>query len=387
MASPASALPDSIRRRCRIFDHTVYINSCSQGVLTDVVRDAYGSYLEHWETRGAPWDYWVEQTEAVRASFADLVNATADEIAVTTSLSAGLSSVLSGFEPGERNRIVVSDLEFPTVGQIAHAQELRGWEVIHVPASDDGTVTVEGFEAAIDERTALVATTYVCYCNGVRQPVDGIVRAARAQGALVFLDAYQATGAIPIDVRALDVDFLATGSLKYLLGSAGLGFLYARAELARTVLPTQTGWFADANIFEMDISDYSPASNARRFESGTPPIPAIYAGVAGIELMKEVGVAATETHVRNLNDRLISGLDELDARVVTPRDPTKRGPLIAVGSTDAELLVEKLAAARIVASSREGNLRLSAHCYNARDDIDEVIEALARHRDLLVPRS
>src|SRR5207248_1535975 len=158
-----------------------------------------------------------------------------------------------------------------------------------------------------------------------------------------LLDAYQSVGSIPVDVRALDCDFLTGGVLKYLLGSAGLAFLYCRRELVERIAPTATGWFADRDIFEMDIHDYSPAPTARRFEAGTPPIPPIYAGIAGIELMQEIGIAETEAHVRELNSLLLAGLDELGAQVVTPREPEQRAALVCVASTDVEALVAALA--------------------------------------------
>ena len=371
------------RARFPIFERLVYLNSCSQGALSDAVRAAYEDYLDGWDERGAPWDYWVERTEAARATFARLVGAEADDVAVTTSLSAGVSAFMSGLHfDGGRNKVVVSDFEFPTMGQISHAQELRGADVLHVPA-EGSEVPVERFDEAIDDRTRLVAITAVCYRNGARLDVGEIARIAHARGALVLLDTYQAIGTYPIDVRELGVDAMGAGVLKYLLGSAGLGFLWTRPGLAAELLPTETGWFADRDIFQMDIHDYSPSETARRFQSGTPPIPAIYAGIAGMELMMEIGVAATRGHVNALNERLIAGVDELGGRVVTPRRAERRGALVCVASTDAPALVSALAADGIVTSERDGNLRISAHAYNVEEDIDAVLAALERHRALL----
>ena len=298
------------------------------------------------------------------------MNADEDEIAVTTSVSAGVSALLSGLRFGEgRDTIVVSDFEFPTIGQISHAQERRGVRVVHVPAEADGTIPLERFEAAIDERTALVAVTHVCFRNGGRLDVEGVGRIAHGRGAPVLVDAYQTLGSLPVDVRALDCDFLVGGVLKYLLGSAGLGFLYCRRELVEGIEPTATGWFADRDIFEMDIHDYSPAPTARRFEAGTPPIPPIYAAIAGIELMQEIGIAETEAHVRELNAILHDGLEELGARAVTPRAPEQSGALVCVPSNDVNALVAALAGEGIVTSSRDDNLRISAHCYNTAEDV------------------
>jgi selenocysteine lyase/cysteine desulfurase len=253
---------------------------------------------------------------------------------------------------------------------------------VHVHA-DGAEIPVERFDEAIDEQTAVVSIAAVCYRNGSRLAVEEIAKIAHERGALVVLDAYQAIGTYPLDVAELGVDVLAAGVLKYLLGSAGLGFMWTRPGLSEQLLPTQTGWFADQNIFEMDITDYSPSPTARRFQSGTPPVPAIYAGIAGLELMEEIGVAETRAHVTALNERLIGGVDELGGVVVTPRDPEKRGALVCVRSTDAPQLVATLGDAGIVTSERDGNLRVSAHAYNTEEDIDEVLAALARHRHLI----
>ena len=171
--------------------------------------------------------------------------------------------------------------------------------------------------------------------------------------------------------------------MKYLLASAGLGFLWLRDEVRAGLMPTQTGWFADEDIFRMDISDYSPHATARRFDAGTPPVPNIYAGVAGLGLLQETGVPAVEAHVRGLNTRLIEGLIGMGATVVTPADPARRGPLVCVRSTDAAMLVASLAQEHIVCSLRDANLRVAAHFYNTDDDIDTLLEALARRRHLL----
>jgi len=387
LAVSVDALPARIRHRFPIFDRLVYINSCSQGALSDAVRESYARYLADWDEHGAPWEYWVEQLEAARRSVAGLINASEDEVAVTTSVSAGVSALASGlgFETG-RDKVVVSDFEFPTIGQIWHAQERRGARVVHVPAEPDATIPLERFDAAIDEETALVSVTHVCFRNGSRIDVAGVTELAHERGALVLLDAYQSVGSIPVDVRALECDFLAAGVLKYLLGSAGLGFLYCRRDLVEQIQPTATGWFADRNIFEMDIHDYSPAPTARRFEAGTPPIPAIYAGIAGIELMQEIGIEETEAHVRELNELLLSGLDELGARVVTPRAAEQRGALVCVASSDVDQLVGALAEGGVVTSSRDDNLRISAHSYNTAEDVTTVLGLLARNRSLLSPR-
>jgi selenocysteine lyase/cysteine desulfurase len=377
MTRPTAAgpLPDRIRHRFPIFERLVYVNSCSQGALSDAVRDSYAAYLRDWEEQGAPWEYWVEREEAARAAFAGLVGAEPDEVAVTGSLSAGVSALASGLRYARRSKIVTTELEFPTVGQIWHAQESRGARVVHVPLDE--------FEQAIDEDTAVVSITHVSYRTGEMIDVKEVVRLAHERGALVLLDAYQSAGSVPLDVKKLGVDFLAAGTVKYLLGSAGLGFFYCRREVLEKAWPTATGWFADKDIFAMDIHDYSPATTARRFQAGTPPIPSIYAGIAGIELMESIGIEETREHVLALNERLIAGVDELRGTVVTPRKRKRHGALICVKSADVDALVAALGRFGVVTSSRDGNVRISPHAYNSVEDIDLVLEALAANRELL----
>jgi selenocysteine lyase/cysteine desulfurase len=365
----------AVRARFPIFERLTYVNSCSQGALSDSVRQSYEDYLRDWDEKGAPWDYWVERSEAARATFAGVINADPDEIAATASISAGVAALASGLRFAARSKVVLTDIEFPTIGQIWHAQEARGARVTHVRPDE--------LEAAVDDDTLIVSTTHVSYRTGEMVDIPEVARIAHERGALVLLDAYQTVGSLPVDVKELDVDFLAAGVLKYLLGSAGLAFFYCRRELWERAWPTATGWFADEDIFAMDIYDYSPSPTARRFQSGTPPVPSIYAGIAGIELMQEIGIAETRQHVNALNERLIAGVDELGGTLTTPREVERRGALICIKSTDVNALVAALDERGIVTSERDGNLRVSAHAYNTEEDIDTVLDALRANRSLL----
>jgi selenocysteine lyase/cysteine desulfurase len=374
---------EQARARFPIFDRKVYLNSCSQGALADTVRAAYETYLGGWESEGSQWDYWVACAEQARRAFASVLHAQPDDVAVTASASAGASALASAFDFGERDTVVTTGLEFPTIGQIWHAQERRGAKVVHVPSAADNTLALEDLAAALDERTAIVSITHVCYRNGSRLDVEAIARLAHEHGALVLLDSYQAAGAVSIDVGALGVDFVVGGALKYLLGSPGVGYLYANPRTTGHLVPTQTGWFADEDIHAMAIDRYRPSRDARRFEAGTPPIPPIFAAVAGIELLLEIGIERTAAHVEQLNSWLIDEVAALGGVVATPKDPARRGPLVVVRATDAERLVALLGEDGIVTSSRAGHVRISPHCYNTTTDIERLLVALRTHRSLL----
>ncbi len=367
------AVGEAVRHRFPVFREKVYANSCSQGALSDAVRAAYDEYLTGWDENGAEWGHWVDRSETARASFAALLGAEPDDVAIQTSVSAAVSALVSALDfSGERNRIVISENEFPTIGQIAHAQELRGAEVVQVgPEPED-------YAAAIDERTALVCSTLVSYRTGAVHDAEAIHGLAGEHGALMLLDAYQGVGAVPIEVGRMG-DVVVGGTVKYLLASAGLAFMACRPGLVTELLPTQTGWFADENIFDMQIEQYRPHRSARRFDSGTPPVPNIYAGVAGVGLVLETGVPAIQEHVRGLVARLAEGARELGATLAA--EPA--GPLVCIRSTDAPGLVAALAEDRIVASERDQNLRVALHYYNTDEDVDAVLAGLERRRSLL----
>ena len=373
-----------MRDRFPIFQKKTYFNSCSQGALSIDVQQAYAQYLKDWDEKGSPWELWVERSETARQAFAGLINADANEVADCTSVSAGVSALASALDfGGARNKVVVSDFEFPTIAQIWHAQEARGARVVHVPAAGN-VIPLERFADAIDERTKIVSITHVCFRNGSKLDVPAIVEMAHRKGALVLLDAYHTLGTMPIDVKTLKVDFLAGGVLKYLLASAGLAFLYVRKEFIPDLRPTSIGWFSQANIFAMDIYANTPSPTARRFESGTPPIPSIYAGIAGMKLIQSAGLEKIEAHLREITGAIKEGAMRRGFNLASPVDPAKHGALITLRSHKVDLLVKRLEADGVITSSRDNNLRLSPHLYNDQHDVDVLMDCLTKHKDLLV---
>ena len=364
--------------------HKAYLASGSYGLLARPVEAALRRYLEDRLERGVDWGGWTERHEAVRGAVAALLNAAPDEIAVTTSASAGINALASALDfSGARDKVVVSNLEFPTGAQIWHAQAPRGATVEHVPEDADGFIPLAHFERAIDARTRLVALTHVCYRNGARVDVPGVVRLARERGALVLLDCFQSVGALKVDVAALDVDFAVGGMLKYLLGTAGIGFLYVAGSHLPTLTPTVSGWFAQADIGAMDIFANRPSPTARRFEAGTPGVANGYAAEAGLALIAETGVEAIEARIRDLTGEAMDRLAAAGCALATPRQDERRGPLVAIRAKDAEGLTARLAERGVVVSWREDKVRAMFHAYNDASDIDALVEGLTAHRDLL----
>lgn len=369
----------AIRSRFPLLGKKIYLNSCSQGALSDAVEDGLRDYIASWHEHGSPWDIWVAQYEAARSQFAKFIGATADEVAIVPYASAGINSVASALSFADRKKVVLGEFEFPTMGHVWLAQQQRGAQIHFVPAAGD-RILFEDYKRAIDRQTVIVPVTGVCFMNGFRSPVREVVQLAHSQGALVMLDDYQDCGTRRVNVRDSDVDFYVTGTLKYLLGPPGLAFLYVRKELIEKLQPTITGWFAQANPFAFDVRQLDLARSARRFEAGSPPIPNIYAAMRGIRLLEEIGLENVAGQIAKLARALMDGAEELGLRAKTPADSV--GPLVVLQCANAVALVEKLAANNVVCSSRHDGLRISFHVYNTQDDVESVLAVLKQNRDL-----
>jgi selenocysteine lyase/cysteine desulfurase len=364
-----------------VFERVTYLNSCSQGALAIPVRDALNEYLDGMYEKGSLWDAWVMKQEELRQLVAQAFKTKSTNVAITSNASAGINSVLSSFDfSGPKKRIVTTDLEFPTMGQILHAQERRGAEVVHVPAEQDGTLSLEKLEAALDERVALLAVTHVCYRTGAMSDIKAISQLGHKHGIPVMVDAYQSAGSIPIDFDEVGADFLVGGFLKYMLGLPGIGFLLVKGDFSR--VPTQTGWFAARDVFAMEIDRYDPAIDARRFEGGTPPIPSLFAAAAGLRLLLDVGLEKSWNQTDYVHQMLRQELVRLGASLVTPEDPSSHAGMIAFKSVDENKLVSTLDQDRIIVSSRDGNLRISPHFYNTEVDVELLVKSLSEHKAL-----
>jgi selenocysteine lyase/cysteine desulfurase len=370
-----------VRSRFRIFHRKIYLNSCSQGALSDAVQAGLEDYIASWHEQGSPWETWVDHYEAARTAFAQFINASPDEVAIVTSASAGINSIASALSFRERNKVVMGEFEFPTMGHVWLAQRARGADVQFVSAEGNRIPSVN-YEKMIDHNTLIVPLTHVCFKNGFRSHVGAITQMAHRAGALVMLDDYQDCGTRPVDVKTMDLDFYVTGTLKYLLGPPGLAFMYVRKDLISTLIPTVTGWFAQSNPFAFDPQHIDLSPTARRFESGSPSVPNVYAAMPGFQMLQEIGMENVATHIRTLTQSLLNSALDMGIRVKTPSDSA--GPLVVLQSSDANLLVQKLAESDIIASSRHDGLRLAFHVYNTLDDVNAVMEVLRKNINLLV---
>jgi kynureninase len=381
---PAPALPrtwEAYRDEFPVFQETSYLNSCSLGALGVRVRRAVERSLDLWSAMGASAWYgpWWQELDLLRASFARLIGCGADEVALFPSVTAAISAVASCFDYRARPRVVIADIDFPTVAYQWLAKQGRGVEVAFARSPDRLTVPLELFEHAIDDRTACVATSHVYFQSGAIQDIAALARLAHARGAHLLVDAYQSAGQLPIDVQAAGIDFLVTGGLKWLLGGPGIAYLYARRALHPRLRPEVIGWFGHRRQFAFDVTHLEYAGDARRLEGGTPAMGAVYAGRAGLEYVHELTPARLRARQVELTAALVEALGDagLPPRLAGPIEA--HAGIVTIPVPDPPAAVAGLGEERIVVDHRPGVVRLSPYFYNSLEDIERAVAALRRH--------
>ncbi len=357
-------MPDwkALRSEFPLLDRCIYLNACSLGPLPRRGRAALARYAQDWDEKGTPaWHSdWLPTLARFREAIAQLLHAPAGSTAIAPSVSVALSTLASGLPlPPGRNKVLIGELDFPTIGhQFLSRPDL---EVEFVPSRDGMTIPPGDFAARIDERTALVATTHLFYTTGYLQDVRAIADAAHDAGALCLVDGYQTCGCVPIDVEALGCDAFVGGCLKWLSGGPGNAFLYVRPELIPRVRPQGTGWFATRDPFSFTLRELDFADDARRMETGTWAVPSHYAGLAGLELVLEVGVEAIQERLRDMTGRILERCDEAGVRTFTLRDREQRCGIVTLACADPEGAESRLLADGVIVDSRPGRVRLSPH--------------------------
>jgi kynureninase len=382
--SASSADLTSYRDRFPILEHTTYLINHSLGAMPAAAEERLVEYARTWKERGIrAWgEGWWALPLTVGDQIGRIIGAPPGSTVMHQNVAIAEAIIVSCFRPVDtgRNRVVYEEGNFPSVRYLYQAQpEL---EVVVVP--DDLAIV-----AAIDERTLLVPITHVLFKTGEIQDVAAIVKRAHEVGAHVILDAYQSAGIVPLDVTALNVDFAVGGSVKWLCGGPGNGWLYVRPDLAEVLEPTFVGWQAHARPFGFE-PELEYARGAARFLTGTPNVPAHYAGTAGYDLIEEIGVDRIRQNSMRQTELLIDLLDEACFDVMSPRDRDRRGGTVTVRTPEFEAVHKELAERQILCDFRpDVGLRLGPHYYNTDDElrftvtqITEIIETGAYERHL-----
>ena len=392
-ASPAAAtavaesgLPlddriDELRGQFPILSRKTYLNSNSLGALSLRSVAERRRFEELWHEMGAAawYEIWVAKLEEVRALFGRTIEVDADTIALMSSVSAAVSvvwgAVAASVRDTNRNKVVLTELDFPTVGHHFLSQRANGLEVEIVPSPDGIHVPLESIRAAVDERTALLATSHVFFTSGNTQDAAELTRIAHGSGAFILLDAYQSNGQLAIDAGGLGVDFLVGGALKWLCGGPGMAYLHVKRSVSLN--PVTLSWFGVENQFLFDIRDATPRADARRFELGTPAAGVAYTAAGGLSVVLEAGIPAIERRLRALAGDLRERLVALGYSLHQASDPADRSALVLFEHEDAAGAVRHLASRDVVVDHRGPLLRFSPHFYNTIDDNRRAVAALA----------
>jgi kynureninase len=362
----------SYRDRFSILEHTTYLINHSLGAMPAAAEERVAEYARTWRERGIrAWaEGWWDMPLTVGGQIGRIIGAPPGSTVMHQNVAVAEAIVVSCFRPVDphRNRVVYEEGNFPSVRYLYQAQpEL---DVVVVP--DDRAIL-----EAIDERTLLVPITHVLFKTAEIQDVEAIVRRAHEFGAHVVLDAYQSAGIVPLDVTALNVDFAVGGSVKWLCGGPGNGWLYVRPDLADVLEPTFMGWQAHARPFGFE-PELEYADGAARFLTGTPNVPALYAATAGYDLIEEIGVERIRNHSVRQTQLLIDLLDEAGFEVGSPRDPARRGGTVTVRTPEFAAVHKELAERQILCDFRpDAGLRLGPHYYNTDDELRFAVEQIS----------
>ncbi|MFL6013144.1 MAG: aminotransferase class V-fold PLP-dependent enzyme [Gaiellaceae bacterium] len=356
------------RDRFPILEHTTYLINHSLGAMPAAVEDRVAEYARTWAERGIrAWgEGWWTTPLTVGDQIGRIVGATPGTVCMHQNVSIAEAVVLSCFQqPGERSRIVYERENFPSVRYVYQARD-----DLDVVATDDVV-------AAIDERTLLVPVQHVLFKSAEVQDVATIVQAAHAAGAYVVLDAYQSAGCVPLDVTALDVDFAVGGSVKWLCGGPGAGWLYVRPDLIERLEPAVTGWQAHARPFAFE-PELEYADGIARFLTGTPNVPALYACTPGYDLIEEIGVERIRANSLGQTQLLIDGADARGFGVRSPREAERRGGTVTVHVPDFEAVHKELAERQIFCDFRpDAGIRLGPHYFNTDEELEFALDQIA----------
>jgi len=378
--APAPARSRDYRAEFPIFRDTIYLNSCSLGALSTRSRIRVNQCLDLWESRGAAawYDVWWAALAELRTRYARVIGAPEGSVALHPNISSALTAVAESLDYRLRRKVVVTSLDFPTVAYQWLAKGAGVVDVAVVESPDGISVPLEAFERAVDDRTAIVATSHVYFTSGAIQDIRSVADIAHRRGALLLVDGYHAAGQMPVDVRALDVDFYCSGGLKWLLGGSGVAFLHARPELVAALEPRTAGWFGHREQFRFDPRELALHDDARRLEAGTPAMLPVYAQLGGLDVIEELGTAEIRRRTMLLAEELIELARAAGLRPKVAADPAVRTAIVMLPTDDPPATVRRLAEARIVTDARPGHVRISPYFYNVADDHRAAIERLNR---------
>ena len=372
------------REEFPILDKTTYMISNSLGAMPRGVYSQLHDYAETWATRGVrAWEEgWWEMAVRTGDKIGAIIGAKPGEISLHQNVTITQAIISSCFDySGPRNKVVMADLEFPSIIYFYTEQQRFGARVQMVKSEDGIHLPLEKFLAAIDHNTLLVPISHVLFRSASIVDMAAIIERAHKVGAYVILDAFQSAGTVPLNVRELKTDFAVGGVLKWLCGGPGVAYLYVRQDLRTKLKPALIGWMAHQHPFEFEVGPIHARSDSFRYLNGTPHIPALHACLPGLEIIAQVGMENIRKKSQRQTARLMEGALQHGWRLNTPRDPAGRGGTVSIDCPHAREVTRELLAREILVDFRPAaGVRLSPHFYNKDEELDF---ALAQMEEIL----
>jgi kynureninase len=368
------------RKEFPVLDETIYLVSHSLGAMPRRTRDRLNEYADSWSTRAIrAWEEgWWDMNIAVGNLIARIIGAGDGEVTMHPNVSIAQSIVASCFDwRGKRNKVVSEGLNFPSNLYIHRQLESLGARLVTVPSDDGITIPQDKLVAAIDDETLLVSVSHVIFKSAYVQDLRAITKRAHEVGALVVADIYQSAGAVPVDVRGLNLDFATGGSVKWLCGGPGAGYLYVRRDLWPALSPRLTGWMAHRKPFDFDPGAIDFAPDAFRFLNGTPNVPGLYAARSGYEIIGEVGVENIRAKSVRQTSKLIGLAEEAGFRINSPKDPALRGGTVTIDVPNGYEVTQELLRRNFLLDFRPGaGIRVAPHFYTEDEELELVIREI-----------
>jgi kynureninase len=368
------------RKEFPTLEHTVHLISHSLGAMPRRTRDRLNEYADMWTTRGIrAWEEgWWKMPVEVGNLVGKIIGAGEGEVVMHPNVSVCQSIIASCFDwTAKRNKIVSEGMNFPSNLYIHHELERLGARVVTVPSEDDLTIPLDKFLDAIDEETLLVSVSHVLYKSAYIQDLQAITRRAHGMGAMVMADIYQSAGTVPVNVRELGVDFATGGSVKWLCGGPGAGYLYVRRDLWSKLEPRNTGWMAHRRPFDFASGPIDYADDAFRFLQGTPNVPGMYAARSGYEIINEIGVESIRAKSMRQTSMLIELAEAVGYKVNSPKDPTQRGGTVSLDVPNAYQVTQELLRRDFLLDYRPGaGIRIAPHFYTTDEELELVIREI-----------
>jgi len=369
----------ALRAQFPILSTCTYLISNSLGAMPARARECLSEYADDWAVKGVvAWEKWLPLVSRCGDLVGSLINAPAGQVIMQPNVSIAESTLISCLDfSGTRNKVVYSDLEFPTIHYNWQAQTDRGARIEIVKSADGVTIDTQALVDAIDETTLAVPISHVIFRSSYITDVKPIVEKAHRVGAMVFLDVYQSIGSVPIDVQALGVDALVGGALKWLCGGPGVAFLYVRPELYTTLQPRVVGWFSHKRPFDFDMSALEFADNAWRYAGGTPSPAALYAGLSGLQIINEIGVESIRQRSIELTSLAVRTAEKMGLQLNSPQSSNSRGGHVTVDFPGAQAASEELIRRGFMVDYRpKAGVRIAPHFYNTSEEVSAVFEEI-----------